>query len=203
MNKLLFLLTKYLGSFVVFIIGITLDFNIKTPVYKDRAVFTFWHRNMIPLLFRHRFQKLGILISSSKDGEFIAGPAKMFGFFPIRGSSTRGGSKAVRQMLKYSKSHSLAISPDGPKGPSEQIKDGLLFLAYSSKLPIIPVAADVKQEKVFNSWDKFRLPKLFSTVNISYGEPIYIQSKDEIVSKQDYVQQKIDELTENNKIKNK
>jgi hypothetical protein len=106
-------------------------------------------------------------------------------------------------MVKYSKKYSLAISPDGPRGPSEKIKDGLLFLAYSSKLPIIPVAADISREKVFNSWDKFRLPKPFSTVNISYGEPIYIQSKDEIVSKQDYVQQKIDELTENNKIKNK
>ena len=201
MNKLLFFIAKYIGSFVVFLLGITLNFNIKTLVYKDRAVFTFWHRNMIPLLFLHRFQRLGILISSSKDGEFIAGPAKFFGFFPIRGSSTRGGSKAVRQMVKYSKKYSLAISPDGPRGPSEKIKDGLLFLAYSSKLPIIPVAADISREKVFNSWDKFRLPKPFSTVNISYGEPIYIETKEDIVSKQDYVQHKIDELTNNNKIK--
>ncbi|MCK4311531.1 MAG: lysophospholipid acyltransferase family protein [Candidatus Cloacimonetes bacterium] len=200
MNKILFFLEKYFVAFFVLILGITLRFNQRTPVPKGNVIYAFWHRNMIPLLFSRKFEKVVILISSSKDGEIIAGPAKALGFLTARGSSKKGGTKAVKEMIKLSRKYSLAVTPDGPKGPREKIKDGLLYIAYFTKLPIIPIAVDIKWEKVFNSWDKFRLPKLFSCVHVTYGEPIFINSKDEIKAKVQEVQKAMDNLTEKNKI---
>lgn len=200
MNKILFFLEKYIVALFVLILGSTLRYNQRTPVPKGNVIYAFWHRNMIPLLFLRKYEKNVILISSSKDGEIIAGPAKVLGFLTARGSSKKGGTKAVKEMIMLSRKYSLAVTPDGPKGPREKIKEGLLYIAYFTKLPIIPIAVDIKWEKVFNSWDKFRLPKLFSKINITYGDPIYIKSKDEIESKIEFVQEAMEELNQKNKI---
>ena len=200
MKNILFFLEKYIAALFVLILGSTLRFNIRTSRPEGNVIYAFWHRNMLPLLFLRKFEKVVILISSSKDGELIAGPAQALGFLTTRGSSGRGGSDAVKKMIKLSEEHSLAITPDGPKGPKEKIKEGLLFISYFSKKPIVPVAVDIKSEKVFNSWDRFRLPKLFSKINISYGVPIRVNSKDEIKAKVQEVQEAMDKLTEQNKI---
>ncbi len=201
MNKILFFLEKHIVALFVLIIGCTFKYNILTPKPKGIVIYAFWHRNMIPLLFLRKFEKIVILISSSKDGELIAGPAKVLGFLTARGSSRRGGSKAVKEIIKLSSRFAIAVTPDGPKGPLEKIKEGLLHIAYFTHLPIIPTVVDIQKEIVFNSWDKFRLPKLFSKINVSYGEPIYIKTKEEIKSKLPLVQEVMDKLTLENKIK--
>ncbi len=201
MNKIIFFIEKYIIALFVLILGCTLKYNLLTPQPKGVVIYAFWHRNMIPLLFLRKFEKIVILISSSKDGELIAGPAKVLGFLTARGSSRRGGNKAVKEIIKLSKQYSIGVTPDGPKGPTEKIKDGLLYIAYFTHLPIIPVAVDIQREKVFTSWDKFRLPIPFTKVNVSYGKPIYINSKQEIESKLPLVQEVIDKLALENKIK--
>jgi hypothetical protein len=164
------------------------------------VIFAFWHRNMLPLLYLHRKQGIVILISSSKDGELIAGPARVLGYNTARGSSRRGGSSAVKKMVKLSSKCSLAITPDGPKGPSRKIKDGLLYLSYLAGIPIVPVAVDIEKETVFDSWDKFRLPHFFSRVNITYGKPLQILSKMEISTKMAEIQAAMDALEKENNI---
>lgn len=201
MNKIIFFIEKYIVALFVLILGCTFKYNLLTPQPKGVVIYAFWHRNMIPLLFLRKFEKIVILISSSKDGELIAGPAKVLGYQPVRGSSRRGGNKAVKEIIKLSKQYSIGVTPDGPKGPTEKIKDGLLYIAYFTNVPIIPVAVDIQREKVFNSWDKFRLPKLFTKINISYGDPIYIKTKDEIESKMEFVQKSLDELTIKNSLR--
>ena len=200
MNKILFFIEKHIIAIFLLLLGFTFRYKLLSPQPKGIVIYAFWHRNMIPLLFLRKFEKIVILISSSKDGELIAGPAKVLGYQPVRGSSRRGGTKAVKEIIKLSKQYSMGVTPDGPKGPKEKIKDGLLYIAYFTHLPIIPVAVDIQREIVFNTWDKFRLPKLFTKINVSYGEPIYIKSKDEIESKMGFVQKSLYELTLKNKI---
>ncbi len=198
-DKILFFFEKYIGAFFVKLLGSTLRYKIGGKAPTKRVIYAFWHRNILPLAYLHRNRNIVIMISSSKDGELIAGPVGKLGYIPVRGSSTRKGSVALKKMIKLSKKYSLAITPDGPKGEKEKIKSGLLFLSYFTGLPIVPVAVDIDREIVFNSWDKFRLPKLFANVKVSYGEPIFIKTKDEIESKFDFVQKKMDELTKENK----
>lgn len=198
MNKYSLFLFKYLAAFIVKILGISWKYNLQTPKPKGKVIFAFWHRNMVPLMYLHRGENIVILASSSKDGELIAGPAKLFGYNSARGSSGRKGSSATRKLIKLAKENSIGITPDGPKGPSEKIKDGLLFLSYFTKLPIILVAVDINKEKVFKSWDRFRLPYPFCKINVTYGEPIFINTKDEIEEKKEFLQNKFDELTKEN-----
>ena len=201
MNKIVFFIEKHIIAILLLLLGFTFRYYLLTTHSKGIVIYAFWHRNIIPLLLLRKFEKIVILVSSSKDGELIAGPAKVLGYQPVRGSSRRGGSKAVKEIIKLSNRFSIGVTPDGPKGPKEKIKDGLLYIAYFTHLPIIPVAVDIQREKVFNSWDGFRLPIPFTKINVSYGKPIYIKSKDEVKSKLALVQEVMDKLTLENKIK--
>ncbi len=198
MSKFGLFLEKYLAAALVRIAGLTWRYNLRTSKPEEKVIYAFWHRNMLPLLYLHRNEGAVILISSSKDGEIIAGPAKLLGYQTARGSSSRKGSSATRELIKLGNKHDMAITPDGPKGPSEEIKDGVLFLSYFTKLPIVPVAVDINREKVFNSWDRFRFPYLFSKINVTYGDPISIGSKDEIGEKREQLQNRFKELTKEN-----
>lgn len=200
MNKLLLWIEKYLGAFLVWSLGKTLNFKILENTKEERGIFAFWHRNIVPMTYLHRNQKAVILISSSKDGELIAGPAKVLGYIPVRGSSTRKGAVALKKIINLLSTGKMGITPDGPKGPKEKIKKGLLYLSYSTKLPIIPIAVDIDREWTFNSWDSFRLPKIRAKIFVSYGNPIWINSKEEIELKFDEVQKAMNKLT---KINNK
>jgi lysophospholipid acyltransferase (LPLAT)-like uncharacterized protein len=195
-NKLFFTLEKYLGSALVLALGATLRIKRTGIQPKEPVIYAFWHRNMIPLLYLHRYQKIGIMISSSKDGELIAGPCKALGYVPVRGSSTRGGSQAVRQMVKHSRRHCCAITPGGPKGPAQEVKDGLLYLAYAAKRPIVPVGVQINKEWIFNSWDRFRFPKPFARITVHYGLPIGILTKEDITGKHAQVQAALLEVSQ-------
>lgn len=200
MNRFLFWLEKYLAAAFVTLLGITLRVRISGNIPPGNVIYAFWHRDMIPLLFFRQKEGIVILISSSKDGELIAGPARVLGFQTARGSSNRGGVKAFKEIIKLAKSNSIAITPDGPKGPMKIIKPGILHLAYLTKLPILPVAVSIKKEKIFSSWDKFRLPLPFSQVSIRYGKPFLIANKDEIEKKSVLLQQIMKDLEKENKI---
>ncbi len=200
MNNILFWLEKHLAAWFVTLIGITLRVRIIGNLPKGNVIYAFWHRDMIPLLFLRQKEGIVILISTSKDGELIAGPARTLGFQTARGSSSRGGIKALKGIVQLSQKFSIAITPDGPKGPLKIIKPGILHLAYLTKLPIIPVAVQIKKEKVFSSWDKFRLPLPFSKVSIQYGNPLFVDSKDEIKIKAEQLQQQMQDLEQKNNI---
>jgi len=177
MMKFLLLAEKYLVFLFLHLLGITLTYREHSPRPQTPCIYIFWHRNIIPLMYLYRKHKLAIIISSSLDGELVAAPCKLLGFEVVRGSSTREGTKALHQMIKLAGDYNLVVTPDGPKGPREVLKKSVLFIAYHTKLPIIPVAVDVDREWLFPSWDLFRLPKPNSTVNITYGKPFVVTSK--------------------------
>lgn len=199
-ETILYFLEKYAAFLFIMLIGNTYRYKELTPIPDKPVIYAFWHRNIIPLLFRRKFEKIVIIISSSKDGQLIAGPCDALGYITVRGSSRRHGSKAAKQFIRYKDTNCLAITPDGPKGPAEKIKPGLPTLAYLTGVPISMVSVDVAKEIIFKSWDKFRLPLPFSRINISYSDPIYINNKNDIESSIEKIEQIIKEQNKKNKI---
>ena len=150
---------------------------VNQPALDFLCVYAFWHRNLLCMTIQRMFTGVAVLVSPSKDGELIAGPLVELGYHLIRGSSSRQGSQALKEMIRLSRIHPLAITPDGPKGPAFEIKPGIMQLALMGRIPIIPINVECAREWVFNSWDRLRMPKPFSKVRVLYGDPIAVNAK--------------------------
>jgi lysophospholipid acyltransferase (LPLAT)-like uncharacterized protein len=106
-----------------------------------RVIITFWHARQLMMPLTYRGTLAHILISQHQDGEIIARVVERFGFRAVRGSSTRGGVEALRELIRLGRSGvDLVVTPDGPKGPAQVVKMGVIQLARASRLPIIPLA---------------------------------------------------------------
>jgi len=142
----------------------------------------FWHRNLLMMTLQRVYHGAAVMVSSSKDGELIAGPLWELGYIPVRGSSSFKGSSAMREMIKISQKISLAITPDGPKGPCYTCHPGIFQIAYLAKIPIVAVAVNADKEWQFNSWDRFRFPKPFAKLTMIYSDPIWVKSKEDFAT---------------------
>lgn len=180
MDRLLFWLEKKFAAGFLRLLRATIHFEVSNQENSDhiRCVYVFWHRNLLIMTLQRINSGAGVLVSKSKDGELIAGPLSELGYIPIRGSSSRNGARAMLRMVKAAKNISLAITPDGPKGPAGVIKPGVLELALLAGIPIVPVAAHAHKEWIFHSWDRFRVPKPFSRATIIYGNPMAVPDKE-------------------------
>jgi hypothetical protein len=117
-----------------------------------------------------------MMISRHRDGEFIARAVKFLGIESVRGSTTRGGSSALRGMVRlYRTGANLAITPDGPQGPRHVVQMGTVELARQTGAPILPVTYGASRKKVFGSWDHFILPLPFCRVVYIWGEPVWVR----------------------------
>jgi hypothetical protein len=139
------------------------------------GIYALWHAQQLPLTLRHRNENVAVIISQSRDGELITRVVERIGYRAIRGSTTRGGSGALRELTRAgAEGHPLAITTDGPQGPARECKPGAVIAAARTGLPIIPTAAAAVRAWRFNSWDRFMVPKPGSIVYTTYGEPIVI-----------------------------
>ena len=152
---------------------------------RGQFIIALWHNRLFYSVYglKTRVARYGhdilAIISESNDAEFIARATEKWGAFCARGSSTRGGIKAVKKILKAVRYHfHPLITPDGPTGPVYQVKDGLPMLAKLTGLPIIPICYEAQKKWVLHSWDGFIIPKPFSKTILDYGEPILVE-KDE------------------------
>ncbi|MCK4378799.1 MAG: lysophospholipid acyltransferase family protein [Deltaproteobacteria bacterium] len=137
------------------------------------VIYVSWHDQLLLMVKSVSSHGAKILISSSKDGEIIARTMRYFGHETVRGSSTRGGIAAMREMIALAKgSADLGITPDGPKGPRHQVKPGVVQLARLSGRSILPVAFACSRGRRFNSWDRFLLPFPFGRGAFVIGEPL-------------------------------
>ncbi|MBT4879649.1 MAG: lysophospholipid acyltransferase family protein [Alphaproteobacteria bacterium] len=134
----------------------------------------FWHNRLMMLAYAWRWKRpFHMLISSHPDGKLIAKVMGHVGIKTLAGSSTRGGTAALRNMLKILKSGgTTGITPDGPKGPRFIAKDGIVNMAYLAKADILPVAFSVSRHKLFNTWDRFLWAKPFGKGIFLWGAPI-------------------------------
>ncbi len=168
---------------------------------KPLCIAVFWHDRILLTTYFWRFSNFAAMVSESFDGEYIARVSQRFGHGMARGSSTRGGRKALRIMKNLWKKEkfSLIFTIDGPKGPRYQVKSGAVLLSKITGVPIVPVIVQPKSFWTLNSWDKMQIPKPFTTAKIFIAEPIYVEKsadKDELENKRREVQRKLDELVE-------
>ena len=117
------------------------------------------------------------LISASRDGEMIADVTRRFGFDVVRGSSSRMGASALRELGDVLASgRDVLITPDGPRGPAYQLGPGIIFLAQKTGAPVVPVNMEYSSCWRVKSWDRFVIPKPFSKVRVIIGPPQQIGS---------------------------
>lgn len=145
--------------------GVPVGIEIPGPV-----AFAFWHRTLLVCAHRFRNKGIAILISPSFDGELIARTVEYLGFLPIRGSSSRGGAIGLRGMAEaYNAGHRTAITADGPRGPNMVAKPGVVQLAElvgASWIGTYYALPDRRWE--MKSWDRFIIPKPFSTITFTW-----------------------------------
>jgi len=134
-----------------------------------------WHETLLPLLLCHRREDIAVVVSEATDGAYLAQTAARFGYRAIGGSSTRGRLKAMRGMLHTLESGgTVAVTPDGPRGPRRVPKIGALAAAQRSGALVINMFAAARPAWRYDSWDRFMVPVPFAKVRLAYGEPFDI-----------------------------
>lgn len=152
-----------------------------TEVFTDpglrarRPVIMLWHDEIFPLIPSHAGERMACVVSQSNDGEILARVLESFGFLTVRGSSSRGGMRALVAAKRVMDEQGVGVifTVDGPRGPRHKVKPGAIFLAQRAGSPIVPVRVLMSRSKKFQrAWDKFQLPWPFSQCTIIYGDPL-------------------------------
>lgn len=140
-------------------------------------VLAFWHNTMLLPWYLNAKKNSAALTSKSKDGDLLAMQLKHWGYEVVRGSSSKGGDVALGIMIDYAKNnYSIAITPDGPRGPVHKFKAGAVITAKKSRIPLILLGIGFKKKKILKSWDKFQIPYFFTEVNAFYSDPVYVNT---------------------------
>jgi lysophospholipid acyltransferase (LPLAT)-like uncharacterized protein len=198
---------EYAGSAFLSLLGATLRFRVEGAHHlaslrdeEQPFIFCIWHSRLLPMVHAHRGEGIVALVSEHRDGEYIARVMHRRGFETARGSSTRGGDRGLRELLRKAREgRDLAITPDGPRGPARQLKLGALTLARLTGLPILPLSASGARVWSASSWDRFMVPLPFSIVHVAYGHPVRIPRRiddDELESLRVQVEDTMNRLTD-------
>ena len=145
-------------------------FHLKGPITQDQSIVVCWHGELLlsPQAYRffHKKQLASGIISRHFDGEMIARILGYCSIVPLRGSSSRGAKQVLLEAFRaLKKGDDLLVTPDGPRGPRHAISDGAIALAHKAKAPVLTVNYIPKAYWQLKSWDKFVIPKPFSTID--------------------------------------
>lgn len=170
-----------LGALTLRLLGCTLrvdrDERTVEPLWAAGApvIFAVWHSRVLLLPYLYRGRRLRVLVSRSRDGEILAGLLARFRLTTARGSSSRGGVQAMRDLLSaLGDGWGVVVVPDGPTGPPEIVKPGIVTLAALSGAAIVPLAVAASSEWRMASWDAFRVPRPCARCVVRFGEPMAI-----------------------------
>jgi lysophospholipid acyltransferase (LPLAT)-like uncharacterized protein len=154
-----------------------------SDVPQEKIIFAIWHNRLSLALIlylryvarRDRGRKLVALVSASRDGGLLARVLELFEVQPVRGSSSRRGAQALREMVSWGeRGHDLAITPDGPRGPRYVVQEGVVSTAQLTGLPIVPVAYQLHWKFCVKSWDRFQVPLPFTRCDITVGRVVRV-----------------------------
>jgi lysophospholipid acyltransferase (LPLAT)-like uncharacterized protein len=137
-------------------------------------IHSFWHGRIFPATIYFQRRDIVVITSENYDGEWIARIIRKFGYGTARGSTSRGGPKALLQMVRDVKSKGVAFTLDGPRGPAEVAQPGAVWLAKATGNPLLPFHCEAASSWTLQSWDRTQIPKPFTTVAMAIGEPIYV-----------------------------
>jgi lysophospholipid acyltransferase (LPLAT)-like uncharacterized protein len=147
------------------------------PFYDARRahVFLLWHEVILPLLWHHRGQGHTLIVSEAREGQYLVDFATSLGYRAVRGSSTRGAARALLGAVReLREGHSVAFTPDGPRGPRREMKPGVVAAAQRAGTVVVPVHARAERAWRLNSWDRFMIPKVGARVTVTYGRPFEV-----------------------------
>ena len=162
-------------------LGSTLRWKISGAEHEDaiakaghQPIHCLWHGRILPSILHLQHRGVVVIISENYDGEWIARITRKFGYGIARGSTSNGGPKALRQMLREVKSKGVAFTLDGPRGPAEVAQLGAVWLAKATGNPLLPFHSEAASNWTLRSWDRTQIPKPFTTVALVVGKPIYV-----------------------------
>ncbi|PIU19185.1 MAG: hypothetical protein COT18_08750 [Elusimicrobia bacterium CG08_land_8_20_14_0_20_59_10] len=180
------------------LLGLTTKISIQgSACYPGAAVYSVWHRQEVWMIYLNQGRNVCGLVSKSKDGEYMARILRRFGFSVIRGSTTSGGVMSLRALIKAARGgHSIAITPDGPRGPMCKVQPGSIYLARTAGVPIVPAACAMSRKKIFGSWDKYQFPLPFGRMQAVYGEPFFVAAADDVAAKAAELENILNSLTD-------
>jgi lysophospholipid acyltransferase (LPLAT)-like uncharacterized protein len=139
-----------------------------------QPILAFWHGRIPPATLYFQRRGMVVITSENYDGEWIARIIHKFGYGTARGSTSRGGPRALRQLVRDIKSNSVAFTVDGPRGPAEVAQPGAVWLSKVTGNPLMPFHAEAASHWTMKSWDRTQIPKPFATVAAVIGEPLYV-----------------------------
>lgn len=147
------------------------------PVTDSTFIYSVWHDSLLMPLFLGRQRSTMALVGLHNDGTFLANSLKALGISSVRGSSSRGGSQAVRQLLTQTAGHHIVVTPDGPRGPRREMKSGIAYIASRTGKPVVPTAFACRDGwSVGRGWTDLLIPKPGTTVYALTGSPISVPS---------------------------
>jgi lysophospholipid acyltransferase (LPLAT)-like uncharacterized protein len=175
-------LIGWAGYITISLIGCTIRWQSEgdshlDDIYKSgkRAIFTFWHGRIFPATFYWRKRGIVVMTSMNRDGEAIAHCIQKFGYGAARGSSSRGGFRALAQMAREIRhGHDCAFTIDGPRGPKYVAKQGPVLLALKTGAAIFCFHISMKHKIQLKSWDEFQIPLPFTRAVVLKAAPIWV-----------------------------
>lgn len=139
------------------------------------VLWAMWHGDFFPALQYNRGRGICVIVSRSGDGEILARLLESFGYRTVRGSTSRGGTRATIDLAReVNRGRDAAVAIDGPRGPVLEAKPGVVLLAKMTGCPIVPLGMAYSRARQFGSWDRFRLPAPFSRALITCDDPILV-----------------------------
>jgi lysophospholipid acyltransferase (LPLAT)-like uncharacterized protein len=162
-----------------------------------RYCFCIWHDAILTAVFSSKTYKLSGLISRHQDGSYLSDAVQMVGIIPVRGSASRGGAQATKQLIDQPDLH-VCITPDGPRGPRRIMKDGIVFLASRTGRPIVPTTLTASSYwSIPGGWSDMLVPKPFSKALLLAGAPIEVPAeltREQISEYAELVQKEMDRM---------
>jgi len=152
--------------------------HLDAPVREGRQpIMAFWHGRILPATFYFRGRGIVVITSENFDGEWIAGIIERFGYGTARGSTSRGGRRALVQLVRdLEAGRPAGFTLDGPRGPARVAQPGAIWLAKATGNPVVPFHLEADRFWTTNSWDRTQIPKPFATVAIAVGEPLEVSA---------------------------
>lgn len=160
------------------------------------VIYALWHGRMFLPIWMLRKQNIYVVVSPSRDGEYLHRIISRFGYQSIRGSTSKNPSRTLAQVLnKLVNASDIVIAPDGPLGPAQKVQPGIIWLAKKTGSPIIPMTFGARRKRFFASWDKFLFPFPFNRFTFIYGEPVYVSPTDVLEEKVRQLEEELNRIT--------
>jgi lysophospholipid acyltransferase (LPLAT)-like uncharacterized protein len=186
-------------------LGMTLKWRVEGLQHYDEIVLggkqpimAFWHGRILPATIYFKNRGIVVITSENFDGEWIAGIIERFGYGTARGSTSRGGRKALIQMIRDMQAGKpTGFTLDGPRGPARVAQAGAVWLSKATGNPVLPFHLEADRHWTINSWDQTQIPKPFSTVSLVVGEPFVVPEdaeEEELEAARQHVEQRLQQL---------